>query len=120
MCDSTVDNVSNLILLFPRDPCRPNVHRAVDYTPADRNRIPADIEHLLVQPVVINDQIATVKRSVDRIFNRLTRCLLTAVSSDERFKIVSRLAEDMAAPVGIIHSSQEEISPWAIPARARR
>ncbi len=93
---------------------------AIDYTPADCNRIPTDIEHLLVHPVVIDHQIATVKCSVDRVFNRLTDGLLAAALSNERFKIVFWLAENMAAPVRIVHASQEEANPSAIPARARR
>jgi len=96
------------------------MHRVADYTAADRNRIPINFEHLLVQPVVVNQEIATFKCGVDRISDRLTGRLLVAVLSNERIKIVSWLAENMTAPVWIIYAFQEEISPWAIPARARR
>jgi hypothetical protein len=96
------------------------MHHAIDYTPADRNRIPTDVEHLLVHPLVISDQMATVKSIVDRVFNCLTGRLLAAVLSNKRFKIVPWFAENMAAPVRIIHAAQAEISPWADRGRARR
>jgi hypothetical protein len=94
--------------------------RAVDNTTADRNRAAADIEHLFIQSVGVDHQIAAVKYSLDRVFDRLPRRLLAAVLSDEPFEIVPRLAEDVMAPIGIIHVFPLEITPSAGPAPARR
>ena len=96
------------------------MHRAINYASADCNRIAADIERLFEKPIVIENQRAILKSTVDSVLNGLAGCFLTAALSNEWRELVSRFAEDMAAPVWIVHSSQKSATLWAIPARARR
>jgi hypothetical protein len=96
------------------------MHRPVDHAPAHRNQPAAYIERLLVQAALIDNQIAIVKCSVDRVFDRLSHRFLTAMPLNERLEIVPWLAEYMAAPVRVVHASRRRLTPSAAPARARR
>jgi hypothetical protein len=75
----------------------------------------ADIEHLFVHPVVIDNQLAGLKRSADRVFNRLSGSFLVSIIADQRRKIVPSFAEDVVAAVRIVHASRAAPYPLGNP-----